>query len=501
MGQGKSIKGVYILQKNYIIDNSDLMPKYRPDSEVTFEISDDGRLKSPDWVKSIIMLEMTVASASEDGTFGGMIKALDHAREMGVNCIWLTPIQDNRHYTNFGPHTVNKGFTGKEDYEEGFKVVKKFVDEAHKRDIRILYDIVTWGTDKAAPLFKEHPEWYTGAEEYGGWAYNWKNQEFREWFADRMVDMIMKTGADGFRADCGVRYSGYELFNKVRETLLEKGKKIAMISEPATERCGAFDFDEHSTDDTGLYLWRTGELFTVLNNIVDSVKQGKGFDLNKKQADDTAGKHRFYSSLVSCHDAKKYMVRGNLVRIAYQSILAPFIPIWYLGEEWNNPYTGYDNGKSNWLYANKIDWSLIEENREFYEKVKRTIRIRRLYPEIFEYFPENHREINIAEVETDHKASLQPYVRYTHRKGILVIPNYDEDLHNFRIVIPYELLGINKGERCAIVNLMTGKQIEEGTPQTLDFFYSEIDGNSNGVYGIAPIENGKIPFADLLEVD
>lgn len=42
----------------------------------------------------------------------------------------------------------------------------------------------------------------SGAPGVAGWDWNWKNPELNEWFASRLVDFILLTGADGFRADC-----------------------------------------------------------------------------------------------------------------------------------------------------------------------------------------------------------------------------------------------------------------------------------------------------------
>ena len=50
------------------LDNSDLMPKYVDDAQVTLEDSGGG-LQSPDWVKSMIIAEVVIARAPEEGTF------------------------------------------------------------------------------------------------------------------------------------------------------------------------------------------------------------------------------------------------------------------------------------------------------------------------------------------------------------------------------------------------------------------------------------------------
>lgn len=449
--------------ENYI-DNSALLPKYLPDSKVLLEDSGNG-LRSPDWIKSLIIEQVNVSSASPDGKFSGMSCVLEHLAEVGVNCIWLNPIFGGRHYYNFGPATLNSNLTGTEDYNESIKIVKNFVDTAHKHNIRVLFDIVTWGVNPDAPIFKEHPEWFNGySAEYNGPLFDWNNNELFEWFSDRLVDIIRLTGADGYRADCGIEFCGPELYSRVRRILHGEGKYIAIIGEAIAEGTQRFfDFNEHSID---YWTQREGTKFIEgeINftsgykpDIVSAVKEGKGLDTRQRQAAGVAGMLRFYSSIVSCHDSPNYFACGKTSAIIYSSVLSPFIPMWYIGEEWNNPYTGTEDCK--WLYANKIDWSKIDCNRKFYETVKKAVRIRRLFPEIFEYFPLNHREINFCSVQTDKPNSLPAYARTSEKYGIVVIPNYSEQNSEFEITLPLTELGISEETDYEITDLLTDEKL------------------------------------------
>ena len=72
-----------------IIDNSDLMPKYVPDSEV--KVNETG---TPEWINTLIMAEVRIETCTEEGTFASAVKMLDHYQEMGVNGLWITPVND-----------------------------------------------------------------------------------------------------------------------------------------------------------------------------------------------------------------------------------------------------------------------------------------------------------------------------------------------------------------------------------------------------------------------
>ena len=460
------------------IDNSALIPKIVPDEQVKLEQFSPAAAASPDWVKSLILVEANVTTAAADGKLGGMDRVLDHLAEMGVNGLWITPIQEGLHYGNHGIHTLSPGVTGEASIPERWKRVREFVEEAHRRNIRVFFDVVSWGVTKNAPLYKEKPEWFSGPSipKWNGWMWDWKNPELCEWFASRLVEMILMTGADGFRCDCAPRFAGYGPYGVARERLLKLGRKIIFISEGGSSRNGVFDFDQVAfwkDNNKNAARWN-GNTF-LEKNIVDVVRSGD--ELVARDSDITPGKQRFYVYMLSCHDSKRFIAHGNAVVFGYQALFSPFIPLWYLGEEWNNPRVG-----TGWSWSNPVRWDLLEKNRDFYELVKRMIRIRRSYPEIFEYFPASLREANICKVTTDRPGLLQPYARYRNGRAVLVVPNNGGEAARFRITLPYREAGIGEG-KVAVTDLFTEKRLASGRPEA---FETEIPAGMPGVYLVEP---------------
>ena len=456
------------------IDNSDLVPKYVEDDQVVLEDSGGG-LMSPDWVKSLIIAEITIARCTEEGTFEAAVEVLDHYQEMGVNGLWVTPIFDTDqgtggHYGNFGPHTVDPTLTGKDSYEESWQVVKQFVDECHKRNIRVFSDIITWGVTYAAPLYTEHPDWFNGESYWGGYAFDWNNQEMIDWFQEQCLYLLTDIGFDGLRCDCEPGTTGYGIFREVREMALEAGEKVCIFSENTNERLQpAYDFDEHSSES---HTWENIELYMETYNIVESVKNGYGLGTQFQELLDESGKARFYSFNVSCHD-QAYRVNGDLVKFGYQALLAPFIPIFFMGDEFNNIQEG-----NSTVFLTHLRLELLDqpENRDFYERVKALIRIRRQYPEIFEYYPQNHRESNICEVEAVGLETLTGYARYMDGKGILVVPNnnvQDPD-SPFTIRVPYAEMEMEDNTAYRVTNLLTGEEVATGNRETLYDFQAKV---------------------------
>lgn len=487
---------------NYI-DNSTLVPAYLPNDKVTLELSNDGvNYWTPDWVKDLIVVQAN-PNWSNDGTLSGMTKILEHLAETGVNGLMLTPINEEVNpdgtktegnaYSNFGPHTIASALTGTEhgDTEAALAEVKKFVDKAHALNIRVFFDVITWGVNYDAPLYDEHPDWFKGEKtSYSGYLFDWENAKTSglfDFFKNAMVDLITATGADGYRADCGASYSGTAIFREVRQTLINKGYKIVMISENPSEKDGTFDFDLHSYIDSEYTMFDTHK-FYLENNIVDAVKDGT-----------YTGTSRYYTSLVSCHDYTKYSANSNLMQMGYASILTPYIPMWYLGEEFNNT-----RAETPQLYGNPFCWNEIENNRQYFETVKSYIRTRRLYKNVFNYFDSDSTCNNITAVTTDNDTLLQAYARYDDGTAVLVVPNESAEDVKLNVTIPVFNIGLDFSATYQLKDTVTGKVlISDFNPSDIGdgTFNVTIKAGEIGVYAIekvASVNNSWIQYDSVL---
>ncbi|HRK22627.1 MAG TPA: alpha-amylase family glycosyl hydrolase [Fimbriimonadaceae bacterium] len=490
------------------IDNSALIPKLQPDSEVLMEGL------SPDWVKTLIMAEVRIESATPEGTFDAAVQVLDHYARMGVNGLWITPIWERgsigNGYVNFGPYTIEPLLTGASDIEGSYEAVKRFVDEAHRRNIRVFFDAIVWGTHPEAELVQTHPEFFdmkTTAENNIKALFNWKSETVKEWYTEAMVRFVEKTGADGFRVDLAPHTSGY-FFGQVREALYARGHKVAIFSESMNDRRETFDFEQ-----TGVGGWNEEPDYANLSNlkdqharfgkhhdyllkrnIVDVVQGGEGIGKASLQRPGEGSPFRYYTTNLLTHDDREPFVQGNRVRFAYTGIFTPFIPIWWIGEEWDNPRKMMRNQKTTGvMYFNTIDWSLLEEpaHSAFHEDAKRYIRIRRSHPEIFEYFPEHTRDANIAKVSSLRDGQpnpLQAYARFRNGKALLIVPNYEASTaqSDFEIAPDYSLLGLDPARSYGVRDLMSDTLLASGSLAELAKFHSQIPAERVGIYLVSP---------------
>jgi maltose alpha-D-glucosyltransferase/alpha-amylase len=108
------------------------------------------------WYKDAVIYEVHVRAfcdSNDDGIgdFAGLLRKLDYIQELGVNTIWLLPFYpspgkddgyDISDYRNIHP-----AYGTREDF-------KAFVDEAHRRDLRVITELVINHTSDQHPWFQ-----------------------------------------------------------------------------------------------------------------------------------------------------------------------------------------------------------------------------------------------------------------------------------------------------------------------------------------------------------
>lgn len=170
--------------------------------------------KAPQWYIGKPLYEVYLRALSDDGSINALTERLDDYKQMGVETLWLMPIHPVGELGRKGgagsPYSVADYFEIAEEYgtKEDFK---RLVTEAHKRDMRIMMDMVINHSANDHHLMNEHPEWWmhdsTGAfaREVADWSdvtdWNHDNPETRRHLTDALLYWVNDFDVDGFRCD------------------------------------------------------------------------------------------------------------------------------------------------------------------------------------------------------------------------------------------------------------------------------------------------------------
>jgi cyclomaltodextrinase / maltogenic alpha-amylase / neopullulanase len=170
--------------------------------------------KSPDWLKSSVVYELFPRNFSTAGDLNAVTARLDELNGLGVNVLWIMPIhpigEKMRKGTLGSPFAVRDFYAINPDYGTT-NDFKRLVEEAHKRNMKVVMDIVVGQTAWDNPLIAAHPDFYL-KDTNGviippdpGWtdvaALNYANPAVRRYMIDVMKYWSQDFGVDGFRCD------------------------------------------------------------------------------------------------------------------------------------------------------------------------------------------------------------------------------------------------------------------------------------------------------------
>ena len=225
-------------------------------------------MKNTNWYKDAIIYQIyprSFCDANNDGLgdIPGIISKLDYLKELGVNCVWLSPVydspQEDNGYDISNYKDIYPPFGTLEDF-------KKMLDEMHKRGIRLIMDLVVNHTSNEHPWFKSaisskdspYRDYYiirkgrkNGKKPPNNWSgffaekawekiddedyylhlfakgqpdLNWENPKVREEVKD-ILRFWLNMGVDGFRCDVITLISKDQGFKSVRPTIALAGKQ------------------------------------------------------------------------------------------------------------------------------------------------------------------------------------------------------------------------------------------------------------------------------------
>ena len=198
----------------------------------------------PQWFRRAVFYEVLVRGfydANHDGTgdLAGLAEKLDYVEWLGVDCLWLLPFYQSP--LRDGGYDIADFFTILPEYGDLADAVN-LVEEAHRRGIRIIADLVMNHTSDAHPWFQESrldrtnpkADWYVWSDDPERWPEariifvdteksNWTWDPVRQQYfwhrffshqpdlnfdnpevQDAMLDVVrfwLDIGLDGFRLD------------------------------------------------------------------------------------------------------------------------------------------------------------------------------------------------------------------------------------------------------------------------------------------------------------
>ncbi len=116
--------------------------------------------QTTNWYKDAVIYSLYVDLFA--GDIAGLTNKLDYLQDLGVNCLWLLPVLDSpmrdagfdvRNYDRIRADVL--GLPDSFTKEEQEKIFGGFLNEAHRRDIKVIFDVAINHTSEEHPWFLE----------------------------------------------------------------------------------------------------------------------------------------------------------------------------------------------------------------------------------------------------------------------------------------------------------------------------------------------------------
>jgi glycosidase len=299
----------------------------------------------PEWSKDVTLYEIYVRGYADDeeddvSEFEALERRLDYLEELGVDCLWLTPVLQNDHadhgYNITDFFSVADDLGSREDYES-------FVEAAHDHGMKVLFDLVLNHSARAHPFFQdayknpdsEYYDWYEWQDSgepgtYFDWEYianfNYENLEVRRHLLDA-VDTWFEI-ADGFRCDMAWAVPN-TFWQELRDRVKSRDPEFLLLDETIPYIADFHNgmFDMHF--DTTLYftMRQVGRGDQPAEAILDAVDQ---------RAEVGFPPHASFMLYIENHDETRYIVEcGDDAAMAAAGALftLPGVPMLYGGQE------------------------------------------------------------------------------------------------------------------------------------------------------------------------
>ncbi|MGO4478999.1 alpha-amylase family glycosyl hydrolase [Massilia sp. 2TAF26] len=224
------------------------------------------------WSKNANIYEVNIRQYTKEGTFKAFAAHLPRLKKMGVDILWLMPVQPigekNRKGT-LGSYYAVRDYTAVNPEFGTLADFKALVKQAHGLGMKVLIDWVANHTAFDNPWTVEHKDWYLlndkgeifpvtytdGAEpEY--WTdvtgLDYSKPALWKGMTEAMAYWVRETDIDGFRCDVAGKVPT-PFWNQARDAL-DRIKPVFMLAEADKP-----ELHEHAFDMT--YGWDTKDLF------------------------------------------------------------------------------------------------------------------------------------------------------------------------------------------------------------------------------------------------
>ncbi len=367
------------------------------------------------------------------GDLQGVIEKLDYIDSLGVNTLWVSPIYEGPYSHGYHP----TDFLNIDDHFGSNELMKELVKLAHKKDMKVVYDLVPNHVSEQHNFFQDAVDKGEDSDYYDWFTFtNWPNEydtfegvqelpelnndnaDTREYMIDTVVPFWMdEIGVDGFRLDYakGPSHSfwvdfRHEVKQQNPEAFIfgEVWDELDKINSYTGKLDGAIDFETQSA---------------IYDAMIDGNSMND-FGTSLETIFDSYHDEFVPATFLDNHDMPRfiYEAEGDIDTVKNAAALQftlPGAPIIYYGDEVGLSQSGDHNLVDEWkdrYYREMMPWDEEDQNLDLRSHYQKLIQIRKDHPAL------TRGEFDVIHTEED----ILVYERTLPQNKIVVVVNQGE---------------------------------------------------------------------------
>jgi alpha-amylase len=324
-----------------------------------------GGSSHPAWSRNATIYEVNVRQYTPEGTFTALQQHLPRLKNLGVDILWLMPIQPigkTNRKGSLGSYYSIANYTAINPEHGTAADFKAFVDAVHRQGMKVILDWVPNHTAFDHPWITAHRDWYvlkadgsvSNARDNEGRATDWtdvaelnyENLALRRAMIGEMRWWLDTMGIDGFRCDVagGVPNDFWAEASRVLEATRPDVFMLAEAESPAM----------HSYFDM-TYGW---ELHHLLNDLAKAKKSTAALDEYFSKQNSAYGPDVYRMYFTSNHDENSWqgteferMGANHLPAFVLSATVQNGMPLLYTGQEVSM------NKRLRFFEKDTVDWN------------------------------------------------------------------------------------------------------------------------------------------------
>ena len=326
----------------------------------------------PAWSKNAVIYEVNIRQYTPEGTFAAFTKQLPRLKALGVDILWIMPVQPigklNRKgtlgsYYSIADYTaINPEFGTEADFTA-------MVDAAHAQGLKVILDWVANHTAFDHEWTVSHPDWYTRRKDgtisraidldgkETDWSdvadLNYDKVDMRTAMIGEMQWWVENTHIDGFRCDVA-GFVPHDFWAAARTALLAAKPDLFFLAEWEDPKLHA-SFD-------ATYGWG---LFHLMNDVASGKATAAALDKYFAEFETTFPADGYRMYFTSNHDENSWngteferMGANHQAAYVLSATVQHSMPLLYSGQEasFNRRLAFFEKDSIDWSGASLVDF-------------------------------------------------------------------------------------------------------------------------------------------------